>query len=46
MRFMIDPQSKKVTVLLYDKATDKVIRTIPPEELSQMKEGDLVNLLS
>ena len=46
MRFVIDPQSKQVTVLIFDKASQKVLRTIPSDELSKMQEGDLVNLIS
>src|SRR5690349_4666263 len=46
MRFVIDPQSKQVTVLLFDRASQKVLRTIPHDELSQMKEGELVDLIS
>ncbi len=46
MRFIIDPKSKDVTVLIFDKASQKILRTIPPEELSQLNEGDLVDLLS
>jgi hypothetical protein len=46
MRFVIDPQSKAVTVLVFDKASNKVLRTIPSEELSRMKEGELVDLIS
>jgi hypothetical protein len=46
MRFVIDPQSKNVTVLVFDKASNKVLRTIPQEELTKMKEGELVDLIS
>jgi uncharacterized FlaG/YvyC family protein len=46
MRFLIDPTSKQVTVLIFDKASQKVLRTIPADELSKMQEGDLVNLIS
>ena len=46
MRFLVNPETKDVTVLIYDKSSQKVIRTIPPKELSQMKEGELVDLMS
>ncbi len=46
MRFVIDPQSKQVTVLIFDKASQKVIRTIPADELAKMREGELVDMIS
>ncbi len=46
MRFVIDPQSQQVTVLIFDKASQKVLRTIPADEMSKMQEGELVNLIS
>ncbi len=44
LEFKVDPEKQDVTVLILDKSTRKVIRTIPPEELSKLREGDLVEL--
>jgi uncharacterized FlaG/YvyC family protein len=44
LEFKIDPDSQNVTVLILNKTSRKVIRTIPPEELSKLHEGDLVEL--
>jgi hypothetical protein len=46
LRFLIDPETKKVTVLVFDRGNQKVLRTIPSEELSKMKEGELIDLIS
>jgi uncharacterized FlaG/YvyC family protein len=46
LRFLIDPQSKQVTVLMLDRASQRVIRTIPADELSKMQEGQLIDLFS
>jgi uncharacterized FlaG/YvyC family protein len=46
LRFLIDPQSKQVTILLLDRASQRIIRTIPANELSKMQEGQLVDLFS
>ncbi len=44
LRFLIDPTSKEVTLLLVDRTSHRVVRTIPPGELVKLKEGDLVDL--
>jgi uncharacterized FlaG/YvyC family protein len=44
LEFKVDPDNQDVTVLILDKKSRKVIRTIPPEELSKLREGDLVEL--
>ncbi|HEX2980457.1 MAG TPA: flagellar protein FlaG [Anaerolineaceae bacterium] len=46
LRFIVDAQSNEVTVLLLDKATHRIVRTIPPDELSKFKEGDLLSLFA
>ncbi|MDD5370980.1 MAG: flagellar protein FlaG [Anaerolineaceae bacterium] len=46
LRFVVDPQTQEVTILMIDRATKKVVRAIPPSELARLKEGDLVDLLS
>ncbi len=46
LRFLVDAQSKEVTVLILDRASKRVLRTIPPEELTQLSAGDLVELFA
>ena len=44
LHFKIDAQTHEVTVLVLDKNTREVIRTIPPEELNQLQQGELLEL--
>ncbi len=44
LKFKVDPKTNEVTVMMVDNASKRVVRTIPPDELRQMKEGDLVQL--
>lgn len=44
LHFKVDPTTHEVTVLVLDKTTQKVIRTIPPEELAQLQQGELLEL--
>lgn len=46
LHFKVDPETHDITVLLVDTASKKVVRTIPPEELQKLNEGDLVELLA
>lgn len=46
LKFQIDEETKEVTVFVVDRATQKVIRTIPSEELNNLNAGDLVELLA
>jgi hypothetical protein len=46
LHFKVDPETHDVTVLLVDTASKRVVRTIPPEELQKLNEGDLVELLA
>jgi len=46
LKFQVDPETKDVTVLVLDKASKKVIRTIPPEDIRKLNEGELFELAS
>ena len=46
LHFRVDPKTHEVTVLMVDKASHRVIRSIPPEEIGNLKEGDLVELFA
>ncbi len=44
LKFIVDNESNNITVLVLDKSSNKIIRAIPPEELNNFKEGDLLSL--
>ena len=46
LRFEIDSQTHDVTILILDKASQKVVRTIPPEEMARMDPGELLQLFA
>jgi uncharacterized FlaG/YvyC family protein len=46
LKFIVDKESNNITVLVLDKSNSKIIRAIPPEELNQFKEGDLLSLFA
>jgi len=41
---MIDAETKDVTILILDRASRKVVRTIPPEEMAELDPGELLQL--
>ena len=45
-RFSVDAQTQALTVTVVNQRTREVIRTIPPEEQSRLKPGDLLNLFA
>lgn len=44
LKFRVDRESNEVTVLILDARSHKVIRTVPPEELSELTPGELIDL--
>jgi hypothetical protein len=46
LRFNVDRETHEVTVYIMDRASRQIIRTIPPEELSKLKAGDLIELMA
>lgn len=46
LRFEIDSQTHDVTILILDKASRKVVRTIPPEEMARISPGELLQLFA
>ncbi len=44
LKFQVDDDTKEITVLILDRISKEVIRTIPPEELSNLRAGDLFEL--
>ncbi len=41
LKFQVDPETNKVTVMVVDRATKKVVSTIPPEAIKDIPIGDL-----
>ena len=39
LQFVVDRQSRDVTVKIIDRQTDKVIKELPPEELRRLHDG-------
>jgi FlaG protein len=46
LRFKIDDQTHDLTILILDRASRKVVRTIPPDEIQNLKPGDLLELFA
>jgi len=41
LRFQVDDKTNEVTIMIVDKASDKVMRTIPPEAIKKIPPGEL-----
>ena len=41
LRFIVDEDTHAITILVVDRANQKVIRSIPPEELGNFQGGNL-----
>jgi len=46
LKFKVDSETNDVTILILDRDSHRVIRTIPAEEISKLKEGELVELFA
>jgi uncharacterized FlaG/YvyC family protein len=46
LKFMVDDDTNQITVLVLDRSTEKVIRTIPAEEMNKLSSGDLLSLFA
>ncbi|MCI0520742.1 MAG: flagellar protein FlaG [Chloroflexi bacterium] len=46
LKFMINADTKDVTILILDRASRKVVRTIPPEDMNRMDPGELLQLFA
>lgn len=46
LKFMVDEKTSDVTILILDRASHKVVRTIPPEEMTKLDPGDLLQLFA
>ena len=45
LKFMVDKKTNDITVYIVDRASHKVMRSIPPNEVNNLKAGDLLKLL-
>jgi uncharacterized FlaG/YvyC family protein len=46
LKFIVDSKTKEVTVLVLDKTSHQIIRTIPTDELKKLTRGDLVSIFA
>jgi hypothetical protein len=46
LQFRVDDKTNDVTIMIMDKETDKVIRTIPPEAIKDIPTGQLMEYSS
>jgi uncharacterized FlaG/YvyC family protein len=46
LRFKVDPNTNELTVFLVDKGSKKVIRTIPPDEMNKLRDGEFLELFT
>ena len=44
LKFEIDSETHDVTILLLDRTSQRVVRTIPPDEMSKLNPGELLQL--
>lgn len=46
LEFQVDETTNDVTVYILDRNSHEVVRTIPPEELTNLNPGDLLQLFA
>jgi uncharacterized FlaG/YvyC family protein len=46
LKFIVDSKTNDVTVLVLDKTSRQIIRTIPTDELKNLTHGDLVTIFA
>lgn len=46
LKFQVNKETNEVTVYVVDRTSRRVLRTIPPEEMSKLQAGDLLELLA
>jgi uncharacterized FlaG/YvyC family protein len=46
LKFIVDAKTNDVTVLVLDKTSRQIIRTIPTDELKNLTRGDLVTIFA
>ncbi len=46
LKFRVDAKTNEVSILILDRASRKVLRTIPPDEMKRMDPGELLELFT
>jgi uncharacterized FlaG/YvyC family protein len=46
LKFIVDDKSNDITVLVVNRETKEVVRTIPSQELRNYQDGDLLSLFA
>jgi hypothetical protein len=46
LQFRVDPRTNDIVVLMIDRATKRVVRAIPPQELAKFDKGQLLELIA
>jgi uncharacterized FlaG/YvyC family protein len=46
LRFVVDEKNNDITVYVVDRASRRIMRSIPPSEVNNLKAGDLLKLLA
>jgi uncharacterized FlaG/YvyC family protein len=46
LKFQVDQKTNDVTILILDRDSRKVVRTIPPEDMNKMAPGELLQLFA
>ena len=46
LKFRVDEKTNDITVFVIDRASKQVVRTIPPDEVTKLRAGDLIKLLA
>lgn len=44
LKFQVNEDTNEITVFLVDRASKQVLRSIPPDEVTKLKAGDLLKL--
>ena len=45
LKFQVDEKPHQVTIMIMDRATNKVITTIPPDKIKDVPPGDLLQYM-
>jgi uncharacterized FlaG/YvyC family protein len=46
LRFRVNEDTNEITVYVIDRASRRVLRTVPPEEFTKLQAGDLLQLMA
>ena len=46
LKFKVDAKTNEVSIMVVDRVTHKLVRTIPPEDMTKMDPGELLELLA